>query len=986
MKKGMKKLATTLLAALLMITQLPAVESKAATSIGMSGKAHVQSYGDTNGRIIYENGIETLVLGTRGQAKRVESITVNLKNNTGYTGTIQYRVHRQTYGWTDWTTSGQPAGTTGQGKRLEAMQIRLTGELANHYDVRYRVHIQTYGDNQGWVYNGALAGTTGEAKRLEEVKIQIVPKNIASETPSINYRVHRQTYGWETTWAKDGAVSGTTGQGKRLEGISIDIKGTSYCGSVEYQTHVQSYGWMNWVADGAMSGTSGQAKRLEAIQIYVVPKGMTPSSGTSAVSYVQYGKAASKSDQPGLINYATHVQTYGNQQFVSDGSFSGTYGEAKRLEAIRIQVNNDALGVDGGVTYHTHVQKLGWQPWVSDGVVSGTTGQAKRLEAIQIIIVQKWESPVYMYNASGESLKGSESCGFVGTAKTNTSDANGVVTYKTHVQSYGNQNWVSDGSIAGTSGEAKRLEAIYIKLNASKLGYTGGIRYKTHVQSFGWEKEWKKDGQMSGTSGKAKRLEAIRIELTGTISSYYDVYYRVHAQSYGWMGWAKNGETAGTAGLGKRLEAIQICLVEKGSDAPNALPAASNAKAYQGTPEPVDNSIIYVYSWNTELGERLEYFKDKYPQYADKVKFENLGLSGTSDEYKKEIEAAYQKGGQKVPSIVAMDEDVSKYFMSSDMFVSMDSIGITKKDYSNAFQYTIDYATVNGKLKGLCWQATPGCFVYRTDIAQKVLGTSDPAKVQTYVKDWDAFMQTAEKMKQAGYKMVSGPKEIQNAALADRKSAWVNDGTVTIDPAVDKYLELAMQLIDNGYTNKNDPWTDGWVSDFTGDVFGYFGCPWFVYWTINDEESGSATAGKRNICAGPSAYNWGGTYLSVTDKCPNKELAALVLKTLCCDTDVMYKIQDETLDFVNNKAVVQKMIANGKGATPILGGANPLQTWYNVAVKVDGSKATQYDSVFEGYLYTDIDGYENGYNESKDNMKSMLKAMIKDGYPNLTVK
>ena len=54
--------------------------------------------------------------------------------------------------------------------------------------------------------------------------------------------------------------------------------------------------------------------------------------------------------------------------------------------------------------------------------------------------------------------------------------------------------------------------------------------------------------------------------------------------------------------------------------------------------------------------------------------------------------------------------------------------------------------------------------------------------------------------------------------------------------------------------------------------------------------------------------------------------------------------------------------------------------------QVDGSKATQYDSVFEGYLYTVIDGYENGYNESKDNMKSMLKAMIKDGYPNLTVK
>ena len=314
MKKGMKKLAATLLAALLMITQLPAVESKAATSIGMSGKAHVQSYGDTNGRIIYENGIETLVLGTRGQAKRVESITVNLKNNTGYTGTIQYRVHRQTYGWTDWTTSGQPAGTTGQGKRLEAMQIRLTGELANHYDVRYRVHIQTYGDNQGWVYNGALAGTTGEAKRLEEVKIQIIPKNTASETPSINYRVHRQSYGWETIWAKDGTVSGTTGQGKRLEGISIDIKGTSYSGSVEYQTHVQSYGWMNWVADGAMSGTSGQAKRLEAIRIRLT------------------GELANHYD----IYYRVHAQSFGWMGWAKNGEAAGTARYAKRLEAIQI--------------------------------------------------------------------------------------------------------------------------------------------------------------------------------------------------------------------------------------------------------------------------------------------------------------------------------------------------------------------------------------------------------------------------------------------------------------------------------------------------------------------------------------------------------------------------------------------------------------------------------------------------------------------------
>ena len=73
---------------------------------------------------------------------------------------------------------------------------------------------------------------------------------------------------------------------------------------------------------------------------------------------------------------------------------------------------------------------------------------------------------------------------------------------------------------------------------------------------------------MSGTSGESKRLEAICIELTGDMAEHYDVYYRVHAQSYGWMGWAKNGEEAGTAGFAKRLEGIQIVLVPKDGAAP----------------------------------------------------------------------------------------------------------------------------------------------------------------------------------------------------------------------------------------------------------------------------------------------------------------------------------------------------------------------------------------------------------------------------------
>ena len=88
---------------------------------------------------------------------------------------------------------------------------------------------------------------------------------------------------------------------------------------------------------------------------------------------------------------------------------------------------------------------------------------------------------------------------------------------------------------------------------------------------------------MSGTSGEAKRLEAIQIRLYGEMAEHFDVYYRVHAQSFGWLGWAKNGEESGTAGLAKRLEGIQIVLVPKGGTAPTANYGniqAATAKAY----------------------------------------------------------------------------------------------------------------------------------------------------------------------------------------------------------------------------------------------------------------------------------------------------------------------------------------------------------------------------------------------------------------------
>ena len=57
------------------------------------------------------------------------------------------------------------------------------------------------------------------------------------------------------------------------------------------------------------------------------------------------------------------------------------------------------------------------------------------------------------------------------------------VSYRTHVENIGWQDYVSDGTIGGTTGKSLRLEGIYIELD--NKDYDLGITYQTHIQNIG---------------------------------------------------------------------------------------------------------------------------------------------------------------------------------------------------------------------------------------------------------------------------------------------------------------------------------------------------------------------------------------------------------------------------------------------------------------------------------------------------------------------
>ena len=176
------------------------------------------------------------------------------------------------------------------------------------------------------------------------------------------------------------------------------------------------------------------------------------------------------------VQYRTHVQYDGWQNWKSNGDVSGTSGRSLRLEGINIKLTGD-IASKVKIKYQVHVQYDGWQSWKKDGEMAGTEGRSLRVEALNIKLIN--------------------------------APSNAGIIYRTHVQYDGWQDWKSNGQMAGTSGRSLRVEALEIKLQ-NMSNYT--VEYQVHVQDYGWS-GWYIDGETAGTVGQGKRIEAIRIRI-----------------------------------------------------------------------------------------------------------------------------------------------------------------------------------------------------------------------------------------------------------------------------------------------------------------------------------------------------------------------------------------------------------------------------------------------------------------------------------------
>ncbi len=75
-----------------------------------------------------------------------------------------------------------------------------------------------------------------------------------------------------------------------------------------------------------------------------------------------------------------------------------------------------------------------------------------------------------------------------------------------HIEDLGWSNWVKKEQVAGTTGQARRIEAIEIKSNKM-------LEVQEHIQNIGWLPSSKGKNIRIGTEGKGLRLEAFKINI-----------------------------------------------------------------------------------------------------------------------------------------------------------------------------------------------------------------------------------------------------------------------------------------------------------------------------------------------------------------------------------------------------------------------------------------------------------------------------------------
>ncbi|MBO5303895.1 MAG: carbohydrate ABC transporter substrate-binding protein [Lachnospiraceae bacterium] len=446
-----------------------------------------------------------------------------------------------------------------------------------------------------------------------------------------------------------------------------------------------------------------------------------------------------------------------------------------------------------------------------------------------------------------------------------------------------------------------------------------------------------------------------------------------------------NTESTASEGTAEETAKDETAAAEESADAEGAAETAEGGK------------VLNIYCWNEEFKSRLT---DHYPGYT-----EIDATSGTigdvtvkwnitpSDDnaYQNNLDATLLKQADAAADdkidLFLVEADYALKYVDTDYTMAVSDLGIDLAEFDNQYQYTKDIVTdSNGVLKGVSWQGCPGALFYNREAAKEILGTDDPAEVQKAVADWPTFNATAEKVKAAGYSMVSSVNDTYRVYSNNVSSKWVEDGKINIDANIMNWVNDSKALVDAGQAGTHELWSDDWSKGFypEGKVFCYFGPAWLVNFSMAADSEGSiANLGGWGATEGPQGFYWGGTWICAAAGTDNADVVKDIMLQLTANEEIMKEIVVQDDDFVNNKPAMEAMAEDASYQSKVLGGQNPLSMYCAGAGKIDLSNQSAYDQGCNEEFQNAMKNYYEG-NASLDEALELFYTAVQEKYPELT--
>ncbi|MFP4479056.1 MAG: carbohydrate ABC transporter substrate-binding protein [Candidatus Izemoplasmatales bacterium] len=382
-----------------------------------------------------------------------------------------------------------------------------------------------------------------------------------------------------------------------------------------------------------------------------------------------------------------------------------------------------------------------------------------------------------------------------------------------------------------------------------------------------------------------------------------------------------------------------------------------------------EGDVLNIRVWNDEFIGR---FRNYYPGYLEtKSNGQDLLDDGTivnwiqvandNNGYQNALDTALQNqdsaaADDKIDMFLIEADYAKKYANENYALDVINELGIPENSLSQQYQYTKDIVTDDdGVLRAVSWQATPGLFAYRADIAEEVLGTSDPDQVQILLEDWTKFDNVASDMAADGYAMISGFDDAYRAYSNNTDAPWVDeDGKIIVDDQIIKWIEQTKIYTDNGYNNETNLWSDGWFKDMgpEGNAFGYFFSTWGINFTLLDasladadqpKEVGNGLYGEYRVIEGPASFYWGGTWLVGAKGTDNPTLVRDIMLKMTANEEIMKNITLDTEDYTNHQGAMDTIANDEDYGSNFLGGQNHIALFNESADNIDMSNISPYD-------------------------------------------